>query len=112
RRRESIAGALRLVVIRRVPLELAHQLKQAFLPSARNEFLQCLGHGGLFRPLAADFERLLDQIGIYGKIGGHVCTSTHDVTQNSEFCNSALALAGARWYAASRRDDSWRARRA
>jgi len=39
RRRDSIAGALRLIVIRRVPFELAHQVEQAFWSPARDKFL-------------------------------------------------------------------------
>jgi hypothetical protein len=52
--------ALRLIAIRRFHSSRPHQIEQAFLPSARNEFVQCLGDSGLLCALAADFECTLD----------------------------------------------------
>jgi hypothetical protein len=64
RRKDSISLALRLVVIRRIPLKLTHKIEQAFLASAGDEFLQGLRNGGLFRALAAEFQGALDQFGV------------------------------------------------
>src|SRR5262249_35197815 len=72
RRRGSIAHSLRLVVIRGVPLELAHQLEQALLSPSCNEFLQCFCDRGFLGAFAADFERALDQIWIDRQVCSHV----------------------------------------
>src|SRR3989304_5328689 len=72
RQRGSIALALRLIVERGVPLELAHQVEQALLLSACDEFLERPGDGRLLRALAADLQRAIDQIGINRKIRRHV----------------------------------------
>lgn len=56
----SSARALRLVIVGGVPIELAHEVKQPFLPPSRDKLLQCFGNGGLLRAFAAHFKRPFD----------------------------------------------------
>jgi hypothetical protein len=58
------------------PLELAHQIEQASLPSPRDEFLQCFSDGSFLGAFAADLEGRFDQLGIDREICRDVSTST------------------------------------
>src|SRR5258708_32605503 len=60
RRTGSIAGALDLIVERSIPFELTHQVDQAPLLAAGDEFFQRASNGRLLSALTADFQRLLD----------------------------------------------------
>src|SRR5882672_224733 len=84
RRKGSIAPTLRLVVKRRIPLELAHQLEQALLSSARDEFLQRLCDGGFLGALAADLEGPFDQLWIDREIRRHAL-HTQNETNNTAY---------------------------
>src|SRR5689334_4870400 len=87
--KHSIAPALRLVVIRGLPLELAHQVEQTLLPPPCNEFLEGLRDRSLFGAFAADFERPLDQFGVNRQVRCHVSISTHIMTQTVQENNGA-----------------------
>src|SRR4029077_16094774 len=67
----SIAHALGLVIVRRIPFELADKIEQALLLSARNEFVEGLGDHSILRALAADFQGESNEFGIYRQIDRH-----------------------------------------
>lgn len=86
------------MVVGRVPIEFAHQVKQPLLPPARDKFLQSFGDGRLLGALAADFKRSFNKLWIDRQVGGHVrnyvWNSTHTLTQSLTLRKQAAAVAG------------------
>ena len=68
----SMARALRLVVERLVPLELAEEFQKPPLPSPVDEFPQRERDRGFFAALTAYRKSVIDKVGVELKIGGHV----------------------------------------
>ena len=79
----SRTGTLGLVVEGIIPFEIAHQLKQVFLLTPRDDLLKRTGYGGLFGALTAQIQSAVDQIRVKRKVGGDVLLLTHQSTQSN-----------------------------